>query len=95
MAYQDKTLTCRDCNQNFNWTAGEQEFYAQKGLENAPTRCQDCRKKRKETRQRQSQTFEITCAQCGQKGFVPFQPRDPSSVLCAECFRQKKASTTP
>ncbi len=39
MSFQDKTLTCRDCGQEFIWTAGEQEFYASRGLQNAPTRC--------------------------------------------------------
>ena len=46
MSYADKTLTCRDCNQPFVFTAGEQEFYAQKGFTNEPTRCGDCRKNR-------------------------------------------------
>src|SRR2546429_8100619 len=39
VSFQDKTLTCRDCGQEFIWTAGEQEFYASRGLQNAPTRC--------------------------------------------------------
>ncbi|HEV8655062.1 MAG TPA: zinc-ribbon domain containing protein, partial [Candidatus Limnocylindria bacterium] len=26
MSFADKTLTCRDCGQEFIWTAGEQEF---------------------------------------------------------------------
>ncbi len=32
MSYTDKTLTCRDCNASFVFTAGEQEFHAQKGF---------------------------------------------------------------
>jgi CxxC-x17-CxxC domain-containing protein len=47
MSYQDKTLTCRDCGQEFTWTAGEQEYYAQKGFANEPRRCPDCRRARK------------------------------------------------
>src|SRR5437868_15393368 len=39
VSFQDKTLTCRDCGQEFIWTAAEQEFYASRGLQNAPTRC--------------------------------------------------------
>jgi len=38
MSFQDKTLTCVDCGQTFVFTAGEQEFYAQKGFQNAPKR---------------------------------------------------------
>jgi CxxC-x17-CxxC domain-containing protein len=47
MSYADKTLTCRDCGSSFVFTAGEQEFYAQKGFMNEPTRCPSCRQARK------------------------------------------------
>ena len=47
MSFTDKTLTCRDCGSQFTFTAGEQEFYAQKGFDNEPTRCPNCRKARK------------------------------------------------
>ena len=32
--YQDRILTCRDCGQDFTFTAGEQEFYDSRGLTN-------------------------------------------------------------
>lgn len=47
MSYADKTLTCRDCGAQFVFTAGEQEFYAQKGFTNEPSRCPSCRQARK------------------------------------------------
>lgn len=47
MAFADKTLTCRDCGTQFVFTAGEQEFYANKGFANEPTRCPSCRQARK------------------------------------------------
>ncbi len=47
MSYQDKTIACVDCNQDFIFSAGEQEFYAQRGLTNEPRRCPDCRRARK------------------------------------------------
>jgi len=47
LSYQDKTLICRDCGQEFTFTAGEQEFYAQKGFTNEPSRCPSCRAARK------------------------------------------------
>ncbi len=50
MSFTDKTLTCRDCGSEFTFTAGEQEFYAQKGFDNEPTRCQNCRRARKAQR---------------------------------------------
>lgn len=39
--YQDETLICEDCGKEFVFTAGEQEFYAEKGLSNKPKRCQN------------------------------------------------------
>lgn len=50
MSFADKTLTCRDCGMEFVFTAGEQEFYAQKGFTNEPTRCPACRQQRKQGR---------------------------------------------
>jgi CxxC-x17-CxxC domain-containing protein len=49
MAFQDRTLTCRDCGKEFTFTAGEQEFYASRGLTNDPSRCPDCRRVHKQS----------------------------------------------
>jgi len=48
--YKDKTLVCKDCGKEFTFTAGEQEFYAEKGFQNEPVRCPECRKARKAAR---------------------------------------------
>ena len=45
--YEDITLNCRDCNAEFVFTGGEQEFYASKGWENQPTRCTECKNAKK------------------------------------------------
>ena len=34
--YEDKTLVCKECGAEFVFTAGEQEFYAEKGFQNEP-----------------------------------------------------------
>ena len=47
--YNDKTLTCADCGQQFVFTASEQDFYAQRGF-TEPRRCQSCRASRKAAR---------------------------------------------
>src|SRR6478609_839595 len=49
LAFADKQIACRDCGTNFVFTAGEQEFYANKGLMNEPTRCTSCRSARRAT----------------------------------------------
>jgi hypothetical protein len=47
---QDQTLTCVDCGEEFAWSAGEQEFFHEKGFTNPPKRCKQCRQDRKEQR---------------------------------------------
>lgn len=46
--YQDVTLICVDCDENFLFTAEEQQFFYSKGLA-TPKRCKPCRKARKES----------------------------------------------
>jgi CxxC-x17-CxxC domain-containing protein len=94
--YEEETLTCRDCAATFAWTAGEQEFFAQKGFDKPPTRCPECRKKRRTERQGgpggvPKPLYDITCVSCGKQGQVPFQPTS-ASVLCAECFRNRRTA---
>ena len=48
--HNDRQLTCADCHQEFTWTAGEQDFFHEKGFTNTPKRCKDCRQARKEQR---------------------------------------------
>lgn len=91
MDFQDKTLTCRDCSKEFIWTAGEQQFYADKGLQNPPSRCKECRETARQAKANRP-TFSITCKECGKTDEVPFQPRDPKDVLCKECFMKKRAA---
>jgi hypothetical protein len=45
--YQDKTIVCSNCGEEFIFTAGEQEFYAEKGFNNEPKKCKACRQKAK------------------------------------------------
>lgn len=46
----DKTLVCKDCGKEFIFSEGEQQFYKEKGFENDPVRCAECRKARKQNR---------------------------------------------
>jgi len=47
---EDRILKCKECGQQFVFTVGEQEFYAQKGFQNEPARCATCRRARKKER---------------------------------------------
>ena len=48
--YEDKTIVCADCGQEFTFTASEQAFYAEKGFTDSPKRCKPCRPARKAQR---------------------------------------------
>lgn len=48
----DRTLKCKDCGSDFVFTAGEQDFYKEKGFENEPTRCTGCRRAKKQQNNR-------------------------------------------
>ena len=90
--YQDETLKCRDCGNEFVFTAGEQEFYASRGFENEPSRCKDCRIARKNAQKGAREMFAAVCAECGKECQVPFKPTEGKAVYCSECFAAKKAA---
>ena len=93
MAFVDKTLTCGECGAEFVFTAGEQEFYRSRGLENEPKRCPDCRRERRQgrfDRSRPREMYPVVCAACGKETEVPFQPRDDRPVYCGECFAKMR-----
>jgi ribosomal protein L33 len=43
---KDLTLICANCGNEFLWSEGEQQFYAEKGLEQ-PKYCPICRARKK------------------------------------------------
>ncbi|MBR4622071.1 MAG: zinc-ribbon domain containing protein [Ruminococcus sp.] len=84
--YEDKTLVCKDCGNEFVFTAGEQEYYAEHGFANEPKRCKACRVARKNDQRAGRQMFTAVCANCGGEAKVPFEPREDRPVYCSECF---------
>lgn len=89
MSFADKTLTCRDCKLNFVFTAGEQEFYAEKGFQHEPSRCPDCRSISRNSRggnARPREMHDVVCAECGKPAKVPFLPTTGRPVYCSDCF---------
>ncbi len=93
MAFEDKSLACRDCNGTFVFTAGEQGFYLEKGLLNEPQRCPSCRTNRRRDRTMSGgrEMTTVACANCGGNATVPFVPRLDRPVLCSTCFEQERA----
>lgn len=103
----DQTLYCRDCNRQFIFTTGEQEFYASRGWPNAPIRCPECRAVRKHMRedrdkeqqrgyqeQQNRPIYTTTCARCGKEAQVPFLPQEGRPVYCAYCYQPRRTHTS-
>ncbi len=97
--FQDKELICKDCGNTFIFTAGEQAFYAEKGFENEPNRCRECRNTRKAARNAATGTrpprelHTAICADCGVETEVPFKPVSNRPVYCRECFAKHRLSS--
>jgi CxxC-x17-CxxC domain-containing protein len=94
--FQDKTLVCRDCGNQFVFTAGEQEFFQQRGLLNEPSRCPNCRQERRRTRSTYSggprPMHQVVCASCGKQTQVPFEPRQGRPVYCSDCYAAQRST---
>ena len=104
---EDKSITCVDCGEEFLFTAGEQAFYRERGLTNEPTRCKNCREKRKAGRamtsgggggggssygRSEKQMYPAVCSNCGRETEVPFMPTSGRAVLCRDCFNAAKGT---
>jgi CxxC-x17-CxxC domain-containing protein len=102
---EDRHISCVDCGEDFVFTAGEQDFYRQKGLTNAPTRCKRCRDARKANRGEGGggggggfssrgggggEMHTTVCSDCGVETQVPFVPTGARPVYCRDCFQQRK-----
>lgn len=90
--YEDKTLVCRECNQEFVFSAGEQEFYAERGFTNEPKCCRSCRQARKARTGAAParEMFNAVCADCGAEFQIHFQPREDRPVYCKACFDARR-----
>ena len=88
--YADKNLTCKECGNEFVFTAGEQEFYAERGFVNEPQRCKSCRDARKNSSRPEREMFTAICASCGAEAKVPFRPREDRPVYCSDCFAKQR-----
>jgi len=93
--FEDKVLVCRDCGAEFVFTAGEQQFYAEKGFQNEPQRCKACRDAKKaargeRTERGEREMFDAVCAACGAPTRIPFQPKNDRPIYCSACFQARR-----
>lgn len=94
--FEDASIMCIDCSNEFVWTAGEQSFFHDKNLLNPPKRCKDCKKEKNRrleaieisrvTGKRHRIEVKAKCAGCSAITTVPFYPCQGRPVYCRACF---------
>ncbi len=98
MSYQDRTLSCVECEQSFIFSADDQSYHAEKGYTNEPKRCTSCREARRANRSTDGgfgsdrgprEMHSVVCAECGNQATVPFLPRGDRPVYCSDCFSRQ------
>ena len=102
MEFQDRILRCVDCGTEFVWTAGEQQFFADKNFKNEPKRCKSCKGKRASRPAgamsvRERVETVTNCSACGRETTVPFKPTQGTSgvlqgVLSVAKVRRRRRS---
>lgn len=86
--------TCRDCGQEFVFTARDQEDFKNRDMK-SPTRCPDCHERRvsrrKYSRGGDARTFTVPCSICGKDAELPFRPKADKPIYCSTCYTEKNA----
>ena len=90
--YEDKTIVCADCGQEFTFTASEQAFYAEKGFTDAPKRCKPCRQARKAQRNAGSGYGDDSY---GGGSSYDRPPRQLYDAVCADCGKTAQVPFQP
>lgn len=88
MEFEDKQLTCKECGNNFLFSAKEQEFFQLKGFMHEPARCSDCRKKKRKALEKEM--AEIKCQGCGKETRALINIKNNVPVYCRDCFEKLK-----
>jgi len=99
MSYEDKNLTCVECQSTFVFSADDQSFHAEKGYTD-PKRCTSCRAARRNGGGGggyggggygggQREMHPAVCAQCNKDTEVPFLPTGDRPVYCSDCFSKR------
>lgn len=88
----DRYLNCKECSASFLFSAGEQLFFAERGLTNEPKRCPNCRSlmRFKSLGVDESKVTTVNCAECQGPAIVPFVPRGHRPIYCSGCLKIQK-----
>lgn len=95
----DRSLTCRDCGNEFVFTVGEQDFYTSRGFSD-PQRCPSCRQARKQQRNNDGDSFGGgSYSSGGYGGGGSYGGDRPQRTLypatCSECGKETEVPFNP
>ncbi len=90
----DRTLTCRDCGQEFTFTAGEQAFYQERGF-SEPQRCPSCRSARKAQRSASGYESGNGGGYGGGERSYSSGPRQMFPATCSNCGKATEVPFQP
>lgn len=100
--FVDINILCIDCGSDFVWTVGEQVFFRDKGLQNPPKRCRECKQAKNErissiaaaqaAGAKQRIEVAVYCARCNGYTTVPFYPSQGRPVYCRSCYLEMNPS---
>lgn len=98
----DRTMTCRDCDQAFVFTAGEQAFYQERGF-SEPQRCPTCRQARKAQRNAGGDSYSSGggygggggSSYGGGGGGYSSGPRTMYPTVCSACGKETEVPFEP
>lgn len=96
MSHADRPLLCRECGSSFNFSAGEQTFYASRGLQHEPARCPGCRAARKGTSNCDGSLLNGNYVHYGPfASFGGRTPRQMHPAVCAQCSQMTEVPFVP
>jgi CxxC-x17-CxxC domain-containing protein len=97
----DKTLTCRDCNATFTFSESEQAFFKEKGFDNEPQRCPECRAIKKQQQSGGNNRGSYGSGNRNSYGGSSYgnsygrADREMFPAICAECGKETSVPFRP
>ena len=93
--YQDRSLTCRDCAEEFVFSGGRAGLLCQQesGQRSAALPVVSRRGQGARNNEGPREFHAAVCGACGGQAVVPFAPRNDRPVYCSSCFDKVRAGT--
>jgi CxxC-x17-CxxC domain-containing protein len=94
--FNDRTITCADCSQEFVFSSSEQQFYSDRGFSD-PRRCPNCRQARKAARAGSGSEYASAGSYMagGDMGGGGYRERGPREMFEATCSNCGKTASVP